>query len=196
MFMFALTVSRFESKNIKEAMADTAWIEAMQEELHQFDRLDEGIDFEESFALVARLEAVRLFVAYAAHKLFPVYQMNIKTTFLNGPLKEEVVGTPVATKPLDADLSETSIDQTKYHSMVRELMYLTASRPNNVHATCYCARYQARLAEKHLKKVKDNKEKDKIKTKPDKINSKREAWKSQESSPTKLKPSQSQESIK
>ncbi|GJZ77336.1 retrovirus-related pol polyprotein from transposon TNT 1-94 [Tanacetum coccineum] len=75
----------------------------MQEELHQFDRLqvwervdkpfgknEEGIDFKESFAPVARLEAVRIFVAYAAHKSFPIYQMDVKTTFLNGPLKEEV----------------------------------------------------------------------------------------------------------
>ncbi|GJX22017.1 retrovirus-related pol polyprotein from transposon TNT 1-94 [Tanacetum coccineum] len=50
----------------------------------------EGIDFEESFALVARLEAVRLFIAYAAHKSFTLYQMDMKTTFLYGPLKEEV----------------------------------------------------------------------------------------------------------
>nr|GEW15263.1 retrovirus-related Pol polyprotein from transposon TNT 1-94 [Tanacetum cinerariifolium] len=50
----------------------------------------EGIIFEESFAPVARLEAVWLFVAYAAHKLFLVYQMDVETTFLNGPLKEEV----------------------------------------------------------------------------------------------------------
>ncbi|GJW07239.1 retrovirus-related pol polyprotein from transposon TNT 1-94 [Tanacetum coccineum] len=95
MCMFALTVSRTEPKNIKEAMADSAWIEAMKEELHQFARLDgysqqEGIDIEESFASVARLEAVRLFIAYAAHKSFTIYQMDIKTTFLYGPLKEEV----------------------------------------------------------------------------------------------------------
>ncbi|GJR90896.1 retrovirus-related pol polyprotein from transposon TNT 1-94 [Tanacetum coccineum] len=51
---------------------------------------EEGIDFEESFAPVARLEAVRIFVAYAAHKSFPIYQMDVKTEFLNGPLKEEV----------------------------------------------------------------------------------------------------------
>nr|GEU77557.1 DNA-directed DNA polymerase [Tanacetum cinerariifolium] len=50
----------------------------------------EGIDFEESFAPVAWLEAVRLFVAYAAHKSFSLYQMDIKRTFLNGPLKEEM----------------------------------------------------------------------------------------------------------
>ncbi|GJU24015.1 retrovirus-related pol polyprotein from transposon TNT 1-94 [Tanacetum coccineum] len=135
MCMFALTVSRTEPKNIKEAIADSAWIEAMQEELYQFDRLDvqelvdrplcknvinmkwlrknkcdednivirnkarliakgygqkEGIDFKESFAPVARLEAVRLFDAYAAHKSFLIYQMDVKTTFLYGPLKEEV----------------------------------------------------------------------------------------------------------
>nr|GEZ34658.1 integrase, catalytic region, zinc finger, CCHC-type, peptidase aspartic, catalytic [Tanacetum cinerariifolium] len=75
----------------QEAMADSAWIEAIQEELHQFDRLqEEDIDFEESFAPVARLEAVWIFIAYAAHKSFPIYQMDVKTVFLNGPLKEEV----------------------------------------------------------------------------------------------------------
>ncbi|GKC95818.1 retrovirus-related pol polyprotein from transposon TNT 1-94, partial [Tanacetum coccineum] len=83
MCMVALIMSHTEPKNIKESTADSAWIEAMQEELHQFDRLD-------SFAPVARLEAVRLFVAYAAHKSFPVYQMDVKITFLYEPLKEEV----------------------------------------------------------------------------------------------------------
>nr|GEW75332.1 hypothetical protein [Tanacetum cinerariifolium] len=296
MCMFALTMSRTEPKNIKEAMADSAWIESMQEELHQFDRLDvwelvdrplcknvinmkwlwknkrkrdeentvirnksrlvakgyaqkEGIDFEESFAQVARLEAVRLFIAYTAHKSFTVYQMDVKTTFLYGPLKEEVyvnqpdgfvdpyhpnkvyhlknalyglkqaprawnlklskqfeklmhnkfemfmmgelkfflgiqihqsprsifinqakyaqeilikhgmtscdsVGTPMAMKHLDGDLSGTPVIQTKYHSMVGELMYLTASRPDIMHATCYCARYQAKPTEKYLTTVK------------------------------------------
>nr|GEV56086.1 integrase, catalytic region, zinc finger, CCHC-type, peptidase aspartic, catalytic [Tanacetum cinerariifolium] len=68
----------------------------LTEELHKFDRLDVwefvdrplGVDFEESFAPVARLEAIRLFIAYAAHKSFTVYQMDVKTTFLYGPLKE------------------------------------------------------------------------------------------------------------
>ncbi|GJZ56912.1 retrovirus-related pol polyprotein from transposon TNT 1-94 [Tanacetum coccineum] len=241
------------------------------------------------------LEAVRLFIAYAAHNSFPVYQMDVKTTFLNGPLKEEVyanqpdgfidphhpekvyhlkkalyglkqaprawydelsnflvskgfskgsidptmfitkheedillvqiyvddiifgstnpklskkfeklmyimfemsmmgelkfflgiqihqsphgifinqakyaqeilkkhgmtscdsIGTPMATKPLDVDLSGTPIEQMKYRSMVKTLMYLTASRPDIVHATCYYARYQARPTKKHLKEVK------------------------------------------
>nr|GEW32987.1 hypothetical protein [Tanacetum cinerariifolium] len=198
MCMFALTVSQTKSKNIKEAMADSAWIESMQEELHQFDRLDvwelvdkqlcqnvinmkwlwknkrdeentvirkshlvakgyaqkEGVDFEESFAPVARLEVVRLFIAYASHKSFTVYQMDVKTAFLYGPLKEEVIGTPMATKHQDADLSGTPVDQTKSQSMVGALMYLTASRPDIVHATCYCAHYQAKPTEKHLTAVK------------------------------------------
>ncbi|GKC33907.1 retrovirus-related pol polyprotein from transposon TNT 1-94 [Tanacetum coccineum] len=339
--MFALTVSTAEPKNIKEAMDDSACIEAMQEELHQFDRLqvwelidkpfgknviklkrlwknkkdedqtiiynkarllakgyaqEEGIDFKESFALVARLEAVRIFVAYAAHKSFPIYEMDVKMAFLNGPLKEDVyvvqpdrfvdpdhpdkvyrlrkalyglkqaprawydelsnfliskgftkgtidptlftirygedillvqiyvddiifgstnhkfskrfeklmhnrfemslmgeikfflrlqshqsprgifinqakytldilrkhgmekgqsIGTPMATKPkLDADLSGTLVDQTDYRSKIGSLMYLTSSRPDIVQAVCYCARYQARPTEKHLKEVK------------------------------------------
>nr|GFB84274.1 integrase, catalytic region, zinc finger, CCHC-type, peptidase aspartic, catalytic [Tanacetum cinerariifolium] len=83
-------------------MADSAWIESMQEELHQFDRLDvwelveiplcinEGVDFEESFALVARLEAVRLFIAYVKHKSITIYHIDVKTAFLYGPLEEEV----------------------------------------------------------------------------------------------------------
>ncbi|GJS27930.1 retrovirus-related pol polyprotein from transposon TNT 1-94 [Tanacetum coccineum] len=135
MCMFTLTVSTEDPKNIKEAMVDSAWIEAMQDELHQFDRLqvwklidkplaktviklkwlwknkkdedqtvipnnarlvakgyaqEEGIDFEESFALVARLEAVWIFVAHVVHKSFPIYQMDVKKALLNSPLKEEV----------------------------------------------------------------------------------------------------------
>nr|GFA11428.1 hypothetical protein [Tanacetum cinerariifolium] len=53
-------------------------------------RQEEGIDFEESFALVARMEAIRIFLAYATHKGFTVYQMDVKTAFLHGSLKEDV----------------------------------------------------------------------------------------------------------
>nr|GFA74719.1 hypothetical protein [Tanacetum cinerariifolium] len=76
-----------------EAMVDSAWINAMQEELHQFDRLQvckRLCSGRGSFAPVACLEAVRIFVAYAAHKSFLIYQMDVKTAFLNGPLKEEI----------------------------------------------------------------------------------------------------------
>nr|GFC93423.1 copia protein [Tanacetum cinerariifolium] len=55
-----------------------------------------SIDYDETFALVARIETIRIFLAYAAHKDFTVFQMNVKTAFLNGILKEEVyVGQPL-----------------------------------------------------------------------------------------------------
>ncbi|GKE13269.1 retrovirus-related pol polyprotein from transposon TNT 1-94, partial [Tanacetum coccineum] len=55
----------------------------------------EGIDYDQTFAPVARIEALRLFLAYAAHKDLTVFQMDVKTTFLNGNHKEEVyVGQP------------------------------------------------------------------------------------------------------
>nr|GEX17149.1 retrovirus-related Pol polyprotein from transposon TNT 1-94 [Tanacetum cinerariifolium] len=121
--------------NIIDALTQSCWIEAMQEELNEFERLkvwelvprpdkvmvitlkwiykvnldelggilknkarlvargyrqEEGIDFEKSFAPVARLEAIRIFLAYAAHKNMVVYQMDVKTAFLNGNLREEV----------------------------------------------------------------------------------------------------------
>nr|GEU75246.1 retrovirus-related Pol polyprotein from transposon TNT 1-94 [Tanacetum cinerariifolium] len=135
MCIYALTISIMEPKSVNEALTDPAWTESMQEELHQFIRLDvwelvsspdgikpltlkwlfinkhdeenmairnktrlvvrgyrqeEGIDFEESFAPVARMEAIRIFLAYTAHKGFTVYQMDVKTAFLHGLLKEDV----------------------------------------------------------------------------------------------------------
>ncbi|GJT30009.1 retrovirus-related pol polyprotein from transposon TNT 1-94 [Tanacetum coccineum] len=171
MCMFALTVSTTEPKNIKEAMVDSAWIEAMQEELHQFDRLQvwelvdkpfgkNGIDFKESFAPVARLEAVRIFVAYAAHKSFPIYQMDVKTTFINGPLKEEVyVAQPEGFVDLDHPKKVYRLRKALYglkqapRAWTSDLPIPT-SRPDTVQAVCYCGRYQARPTEKHLKEVK------------------------------------------
>nr|GEW02746.1 putative ribonuclease H-like domain-containing protein [Tanacetum cinerariifolium] len=65
------------------------------------------------------------------------------------------IGTPMEIKDkLDLDQNGTPIDATKYHSMIGALMYLTSSRPDIVHATCLCARYQAKPTEKHLKEVK------------------------------------------
>ncbi|GJY18794.1 retrovirus-related pol polyprotein from transposon TNT 1-94, partial [Tanacetum coccineum] len=91
----------YETKNVKEAMTDPTWIDLMQEELLQFNRLDtrlvvrgycqeEGIDFKESFASVARMETIRIFLAYFTHKSFNVFQMDVKTVFLHGSLKEDV----------------------------------------------------------------------------------------------------------
>ncbi|GJV71443.1 retrovirus-related pol polyprotein from transposon TNT 1-94 [Tanacetum coccineum] len=259
-------------------------------------RQEEGIDFKESFAPVARMEAIRIFLAYATHKSFTVFQMDVKTAFLHGTLKEDVyvcqpkgfinadhpshvyklkkvlyglkqaprawydelsmfllhnhffkgtidptlfirrfdddilvvqvyvddiifgsthprytqlfsdlmksrfemsmmgemmfflglqvnqsprgifinqsnyvleilkkygmetcdpVGTPMEIKDkLDLDQNGSPVDATKYRSMIGALMYLTSSRPDIVHATCLCARYQAKPTEKHLKEVK------------------------------------------
>nr|GEY45791.1 retrovirus-related Pol polyprotein from transposon TNT 1-94 [Tanacetum cinerariifolium] len=101
------TVSLKDLITYKDALTQSFWIEEMQEELNEFERLkiwelnkarlvargycqEERIDFEESFALVARLEAIRIFLGYAAHKNMVVYQMDVKTAFLNGNLQEEV----------------------------------------------------------------------------------------------------------
>ncbi|GJV55138.1 retrovirus-related pol polyprotein from transposon TNT 1-94 [Tanacetum coccineum] len=63
-----------EPNNYKEAMIESSWIEAMQDEIHEFERLEEeGIDFEEFFALVARIKAIRIFLAYAAHMNMVVF---------------------------------------------------------------------------------------------------------------------------
>ncbi|GJU39809.1 retrovirus-related pol polyprotein from transposon TNT 1-94 [Tanacetum coccineum] len=210
-------------------------------------RQEKGIDFEESFTPVAIMEAIRIFLAYVAHKSFIVFQMDVKTAFLHGTLKKDVyvcqpecfidanhpsyiyklkkalyglkqapttwysqlfsdlmksrvkmsmmgemtfflglqvnqspcgifinqsnymleilkkyemetcdpVGTPMEIKDkLDLYQNRTLVNATKYHSMISDLMYLTSSRPDIVHATCLCARYQAKPTENHLKEVK------------------------------------------
>nr|GEY75047.1 hypothetical protein [Tanacetum cinerariifolium] len=103
---------RFEEpKKVIHALKDPSWIEAMQEELLQFKlqedergivirnkaRLvaqgytpEEGINYDEVFAPVARIEAIRLFLAYALFKDFVVYQMDVKSAFLYGKIEEEV----------------------------------------------------------------------------------------------------------
>nr|GEY74683.1 hypothetical protein [Tanacetum cinerariifolium] len=257
---------------------------------------EEGIDFEETFAPVAKMEAIRIFLAYTTHKSFTVFQMDVKTAFLHGTLKEDVyvcqpkgfidanhpshvyrlkkalyglkqaprawcdelstfllhnhffkgtidstlfirrfqdnilvvqvyvddiifgfihpryiqlfsdlmkshfrmsmmgemtlflglqvnqspsgifinqskymlkilnkyrmescdpVGTLMEIKDkIDLDQNGTLFDATKYRSMIGALMYLTSCRPDIVHATCLCARYQAKPTEKHLTEVK------------------------------------------
>ncbi|GJR65449.1 retrovirus-related pol polyprotein from transposon TNT 1-94 [Tanacetum coccineum] len=109
----------------------------------------EGIDFEESFAPVSRLEAE--LDPQSPRSIF-INQAKYAQEILkkHGMTSCDSIGTPMATKHLDANLSGTLVDQTKYRSMVRALMYLTASRPDIVHATCYCVRYQAKPTEKNL----------------------------------------------
>ncbi|GJR78212.1 retrovirus-related pol polyprotein from transposon TNT 1-94 [Tanacetum coccineum] len=128
-------LSKVEPKNFKSAVTKDCWFQAMQDEIHEFDRLDiwelvpppdcamiialkwiykvkldeygdvlknkarlvakgyrqeEGLDFEESFAPVARHKAIIIFLTNAASKNMTVYQMDVKTAFLNGELKEVV----------------------------------------------------------------------------------------------------------
>nr|GEU50840.1 hypothetical protein [Tanacetum cinerariifolium] len=78
---FVSFITSIEPKNFKQAMTESSWIDAMQEE---------GIDFEESFPPIARIEAIRIFVSNAAHKNIMIFQMDVKLAFLNGELKEEV----------------------------------------------------------------------------------------------------------
>nr|GEY49696.1 hypothetical protein [Tanacetum cinerariifolium] len=102
MCMYALTVWELVDKPFGKSIIRLKWLwknkkDEDQTVISNKARLvakgyaqEEGINFEESFAPIARLESVRIFIAYAAHKSFPIYQIDVKTTFLNGPLKEEV----------------------------------------------------------------------------------------------------------
>nr|GEW59789.1 hypothetical protein [Tanacetum cinerariifolium] len=96
--------SRVEAKKPKkifDALQDPSWVEAMQDELLQFKiqkvwslvdcpKGEERIDYDEVFAHVARIEAIRLFLAYASFIGFTVYQMDVKSVFLYGTIDEEV----------------------------------------------------------------------------------------------------------
>ncbi|GJS96879.1 retrovirus-related pol polyprotein from transposon TNT 1-94 [Tanacetum coccineum] len=83
----SLVISEVEPKNFKEAFLESSWIDAMQEEIHEFEQ---GIDFEESFAPVARIKAIRIFVANAINKNMTIYHMDVKISFSNSELHEEV----------------------------------------------------------------------------------------------------------
>ncbi|GJX85994.1 retrovirus-related pol polyprotein from transposon TNT 1-94 [Tanacetum coccineum] len=98
---FDAFLTSVEPKNFKQEMTEPSWNDAMQEEIYEFKRLEarlvargfrqeEGIDFEESFALVAIIEAICIFVSNVDHKNMTIYQMDVKMAFLNGELKEEV----------------------------------------------------------------------------------------------------------
>nr|GEU52652.1 putative ribonuclease H-like domain-containing protein [Tanacetum cinerariifolium] len=89
--MLACFLSQEEPKRVHQALKDPSWIKAMQEELLQFKmQKEEGIDYEEVFALVARIEAIRLFLAYASFMGFMVYQMDVKSAFLYGTIEKEI----------------------------------------------------------------------------------------------------------
>nr|GEV53443.1 putative ribonuclease H-like domain-containing protein [Tanacetum cinerariifolium] len=103
--MFACFLSQEEPKRVHQALKDPSWIEAMQEELLQFKMqkvwvlvdlphekraIEEGIHYEEVFSPVARIEAIRLFLAYASFMGFMVYQMDVKSAFLYETIEKEV----------------------------------------------------------------------------------------------------------
>ncbi|KAI3825402.1 hypothetical protein L1987_06885 [Smallanthus sonchifolius] len=81
-------IPEIEPKNVEMMLQDNNWIEAMQKELAQFDKLKERTDYTEVYAPVARLEAIRLFLAFASFKVFKVYQLDVKRAFLYGKVKE------------------------------------------------------------------------------------------------------------
>ncbi|GKG01811.1 putative ribonuclease H-like domain-containing protein, partial [Tanacetum coccineum] len=90
-------LSQAEPKKVIQSLKDPSWIEAMQEELLNKARLvaqgytqEEGRDYDEIFAPVARIEAIRIFLAYASFKDFVVYQMDVKSAFLYDKIEEEV----------------------------------------------------------------------------------------------------------
>nr|GEV10924.1 hypothetical protein [Tanacetum cinerariifolium] len=91
----------------------------------------EGINYEEPFALVVRLEAIKIFLAYAAYMGFMMYQIDVMCAFLR-----------------------VSVNETLFRGMIGSLMYLTTSRPDIQFSICLCARYQANLNESHLVAVK------------------------------------------
>ncbi|GJW89233.1 putative ribonuclease H-like domain-containing protein [Tanacetum coccineum] len=96
-YLYACFLSQIEPTSIVKALSGSSWVEAMQEELlnkarlvSQGHRQEESIDYEELFAPVTRIEAIRLFLAYASFMGFLVYQMDVKSAFLYGTIEEEV----------------------------------------------------------------------------------------------------------
>ncbi|GJV61688.1 retrovirus-related pol polyprotein from transposon TNT 1-94 [Tanacetum coccineum] len=115
-------------------------------------RQEEGIDFKESFASIVRLEAVRMFIAYAAHKNITIFQMDVKTAFLNSPLKGEVyVSHPEGF--IDQEFLDHVYRLKKLYTVLSKHL-VHASLPDIAYATFVCARYQAHPTVKHLKEVK------------------------------------------
>nr|GFB87967.1 hypothetical protein [Tanacetum cinerariifolium] len=145
---------------------------------------EEGIDYDEVFAHVTRIGAIRLFLAYASFIGLIVYQMDVKSIFLYGTIKEEVkqkadgifisqdkyvadilkkfdfssiktASTPIETnKALLKDEEAQDVNVYLYRSKIGSLMYLTASRPDIMFVVCACARFQVTLKVLHLYAMK------------------------------------------
>ncbi|GJQ95866.1 retrovirus-related pol polyprotein from transposon TNT 1-94 [Tanacetum coccineum] len=123
-------------------------------------RQEEGIDFKESFAPVARIEAIRIFIANATKGFIdpdhPTHVYRLKKALYGLKMDScDPVDTPMVDRlKLDEDPLGIPVDQTRFRSMVSSLMYLTANRPDLVFAVCMCARYQASPIKNHLEALK------------------------------------------
>ncbi|GJZ28767.1 retrovirus-related pol polyprotein from transposon TNT 1-94 [Tanacetum coccineum] len=125
-------------------------------------RQEEGIDYNETFSPIARMKAIRIFLAFATFKNFIVYQMDVKSAFLNAlyglkqaPRACSSVKTPmVPPNNLGSDLIRKPVNETLYRGMIGSLMYLTATRPDIQFLTVLCVRYQSNPKESHLIAVK------------------------------------------
>ncbi|GJT40098.1 retrovirus-related pol polyprotein from transposon TNT 1-94 [Tanacetum coccineum] len=129
-------------------------------------RQEEGIDYDETFAPVVRLEAIRIFLAYAAYMGFQIKQdfrgISIsQEKYVKDLLKKydladsaSVKCPMLPTNNLGPDESGVSVNETVFRGMIGSLTYLTANKPNIQFSTCLCGRYQANPKESHLVAVK------------------------------------------
>ncbi|GJZ06768.1 retrovirus-related pol polyprotein from transposon TNT 1-94 [Tanacetum coccineum] len=137
-FLYNLVLSKVEPKNFKTEITESCWFEAMQEEIHEFDRLQnkarlvakgyrqkEGIDFEESFAPVARIEAIRIFIANASSKNMTIYQMDVKTSFSEWQAKGRSLHDIIfaSTDPTSCDIFSKEISSKFQMSMMGQMSF-------------------------------------------------------------------------
>nr|GEY97208.1 hypothetical protein [Tanacetum cinerariifolium] len=181
--LFSCFLSQVEPKKISDALQDPSWVEAMFSKIKKDERgivirnkaklvaqwhtQEERINYDEVFAPIPRIEAIRLFLAYASFMGFTVYQMDLKSAFLYGTINEEVyvMQPPRFQDPeypsrvykvekamyrlhqaprawYGKDGTGKDVDLHLYRSMIGSLMYLTASRPDIMFAVCACAKHQ------------------------------------------------------
>ncbi|GKE58362.1 retrovirus-related pol polyprotein from transposon TNT 1-94, partial [Tanacetum coccineum] len=168
-----------EPKNFKQAMTESSWIDAMQEEIHEFQRLEvwELVSCPDKVLLIKLKWIYKVktdeFGGVLKNKARLVAQgfrqeegINFKESFAplilhssHGKLGmtyycDSVDTSMVEKSKLDEDLQGTPIDATLYRGMIGSLMYLTFGRLDLIYAVCLCARYQAKPTEKHLNAVK------------------------------------------
>ncbi|GJT59333.1 retrovirus-related pol polyprotein from transposon TNT 1-94 [Tanacetum coccineum] len=147
---FDAFLTLIELKTFKQALEHPLWIDAMHEEIHEFQRLkiykvktdkeggvlknkarlvaqgfrlEEGIDFEESFSPVSRIEAIRIFIANAAAKNMTIFQMDVKTAVLNGELRKEVYVTQLEDSWIKTTLLTLQISQSPGGIFINQSKY-------------------------------------------------------------------------